>query len=227
MSNSYNGTTSVLSAPSQTLGTLWSFAAWIFPTSEGQSNNGVLATHGPFGTSRFRVQWTGASQRKLRIVSAWTGSGTWDMVTGFAALNKWLWVGFTMDASAPGNDPRLYTLEGPTFSALTEGSGLTASATTGSLSSADGQTLYLGNNSGGTGTWAGLIGEFAFWKRILSAVEMEAVALVGVNVCPDHFNYLPQDGGALQNLGNSGATFTPTALTAGDNPPVRPAGRQG
>jgi hypothetical protein len=228
MSNSYNGTTSVLSsAATQTIGTLWSFSAWFKATTEGESNAGTLISHGPTGTERILWQWNAAAAKKLRLNVDWNVYAKWDMTTGFASFTPWIWVGWTYDGGSTTNDPIVYTLVDSTFSTLTVGSGLTeVVAPVGSLQ-ADNQTFRVGNDAIAGVTWDGLIGEVAFWKRILTAAEMQAVAFNGVNVCPDHFNYLPQDGGTAQNLGSSGTSFTATALSVGENPPTRAAMRKG
>jgi hypothetical protein len=230
MSGSFNAAAnSLVSSGGQTLGSLISAAAWFFPLDEGGAASGIIVAQGPWANERVCLRWDGSSTRKLRIQTAWGGSGTvgWNMVTGFAALNKWLWAGLTYDLTA-GVDPTLYTFDGSTFSILTEGSGLTAAATLGTGTTyAEPLSVYIGNSSALNNGWNGLIGEVALWKRLLSAAEMAAVAVQGVNVCPDHFNYLPLDGGRGQNLGASGTPFTLSAVSVGENPPIRPAGRRG
>jgi hypothetical protein len=227
MSLSYNGTTSALTAgATQTWGNAFSYATWFQAVSEGESNVGALFQHG--STDRMRLHWNGTSGKKLRYHATFSGANSsWDLTSAFASITVWIWIGVTYDGSNTTNDPTIYTLVGNTFSTLTVGSGLTENTAPVGAIIADNLTCYVGNNSAGSATWDGLIGESAQWKRVLTAEEMEAVATLGVNAVPDHFNYLPQDSGTAQNLGSSATAFTASNTTTGENPPTRPAGRRG
>jgi hypothetical protein len=225
VSNDYNGTTSVLTSDAtQTWGSLITIAAWFDADTHGSSNAGRLYTQG--ATNRTSMRWNGGANKKLDLASGRaTADGHWEMTTGFGTLAGWKWVAVTYDDGNVANDPIMYTWDGTTFSTLTVGSGLTEAITPNGAVDTDNQTVTIGG--GASLFWDGRIAEFAMWKRLLSANEVAGVFANGVNVCPDHFVYLPQDGGVVQNLGSSGTTFTASNLSAAENPPTRPAGRKG
>lgn len=227
MSLSFDGANDVVtSGATQTWGNDITVCAWIKTTSQGENNRGTIWSHG----TRLYLSWNAsAASKKLQIFTDWSGNnGTWDMTTGFADITPWIFVAAAFPSiNNASSDPILYTLVGSTFSALAVGSGLTEVVTpTGSIA-ADNQTVRIGDDPGSGQCVNGLIAEAAQWKRALSAAELAAVATVGVNAAPDHFNYLPLDDGRVQNLGASGGTFTITSAVAGENPPVRPCGRTG
>lgn len=215
------------SSATQTLGTAISVACWFEADTEGENNQGVLFAHDPTGP-RFGLRWNAGLARKLLFRSDWTSDGLWEMTTGFAALAGLKWVMATYDGASTVNDPILYTLVDSTFSILTVGSGLTETAAPSGSLAADTKTVSFGSAAGVNVTFDGRVGECALWKRILTAAEASAVAFLGVNAVPDHFDYLPLDGGSLQNLGSSGQAFATVGTPAvGANPPIRPAGRRG
>lgn len=228
MSNSYNGTTSVLTGGStETWGNLQTIAAWFNPVDQGEGGLGVIFAHDdPFRTG---VRFDTAGSKKLRFQAEWTTTGFWDMTTGFGTLTGWKWLCVTYNCGSTANNPTFYLYDTVTgvLSVLTVGSGLTKSqAPVGSLSS-DNKIVRIGNNAAAGRTWNGLIGEVAMWKRILPVEEILAALHLGPSAIPDYFDYLAQDGGSLQNLGASGVVYTATALSVGENPPAIPAGRRG
>lgn len=218
----------VESASNPAIGNVLSGCAWFWAPDRGENNQGTILSTGVFGNERARLRWYSTLANALHFISCRaTTVGNWAMTAGALPYSAWLWAGFTHDANATGNDPTLYTLVGSTFSKLTVGSGLSqVSAPSGTLPS-DGQAFRVGNSSGAAHTFSGLIGEAALWKRMLSEQDMRAIALLGVNTCPDHFYYVPMDRGRNQNLGSSGIAMTVTGALWGQDPPTQPAGRCG
>jgi hypothetical protein len=219
----------LLSSPNQIVGTQYSIAAWFDADSKGEGGAGYCVTNGPLTAERFVIFWYSGGTNQLMFTCRWTSAnGFWYTTTPFSSIPGWKWIMVTYDAGATTNDPMMYLWNGSTFSTLTVGSGLTEHTTPAGSLPADSQTVRIGHDSSGAYTWDGRIAEVAFWKRLLSANEAHAVFTLGVNAIPDHYYYVPLDGG-VQNLGSTSSVtnFAATGATPAENAPTRAAGRRG
>lgn len=223
MSLDFDGVDDKLQSATQTLGDLLSVAFWFNP----DVSDYYFVEHG--GSGRLRLRTAPDQKFQIQAQSRTVSGGSW--VTTAAVSNMltgWKWAMVTLNIGNGSTDkPRLYLWDGSVYSRLTVGAGLTENSAMAGNPPADTQTLSFGAGALSTVFHNGQMGEIAWWKRLLSDADAAAVFHQGVNAMPDHFHYLPCDGGRSQNLGSSGAVFTVTGAIVGENPPIRPAGRRG
>jgi hypothetical protein len=214
----------VIRDASVTLGAIISVSAWIKPDTFGENDSGaVWQQDSQSDVSRLALR---ILDNKLGVTAKGFGfgaarsttDGRWSSPINVIVPGAWHHLAATYDGSSTANNAQLY-LNGL---AVTTTRSL---APVGTLN-ADNKLIHIGNNGPiAARTFDGLIGEVAHWMRLLSAEEIAAVYLLGVNAVPDYGDYTPFDSGRSQAFG--AGTYTVTGALAGENPPVQPAGRCG
>jgi hypothetical protein len=225
MSLTFDGVDDMVArSASVTLGAVVTLCAWIKPTTYGEGRLGAIWQHGGAAdVARLALRLQDA---QLGATASWgfaggraTTTGRWIAPDNQIALGVWQWLAASYDGTATANNPTLYYNGAPVTVTRIQ-------APAGALL-ADTQVIYLGNAGSPTRTFEGAIGEVGAWTRVLSDAELAAVYTLGVNAVPDYVDYLPWDSGSGQVFGAGGSAYTITGALAGENPPIRPAGRRG
>jgi Concanavalin A-like lectin/glucanases superfamily len=226
MSLSFDGLTNLVArSANATLGSVISVSAWVKPISYGESTAGAVWQHGSQSDiARLALRVAGASFGQTNGFGFGSGrattNGRWASPDSIMALNVWQHLAATYDGALTANNAQLYRNGAPVTT--------TRSVAPVGAIIADTQVIYVGNNGAiAARTFDGAIGEVAAWTRILSAAEIAAVYMLGASAVPDYFDYLPFDSGRIQCFGTGASVYAITGAVAGENPPVRPAGRRG
>jgi Concanavalin A-like lectin/glucanases superfamily len=161
-----------------TFGSQYSLGAWAYAISMGGSNQGTIFAHGPGGTARCFLKFNGtAGSNKIEFVAGRaTANGNWEQTTALTPLARWRWWGVTYDGSAAANHPTMYILDQGVWSVLTNGAGLTRTATPSGAQNADNVILRLGNTASLTLQWVGYLAHGFVYNRLLTEAEMRLVA---------------------------------------------------
>jgi Concanavalin A-like lectin/glucanases superfamily len=180
VSYSFDGVDDVLTVSPGTIpNTQVTFFVTLNPTSYGENAWGHLIAHGTGAeqTSRYAFYVdnasVGTSQALSFAASCTGGDGRW-RANGAIALNgRWKSMTMTYDGALTTNHPAFY------FDQL--GVSVEPVQTPGGASNVpEPASFYLGNASTGTRTFAGQIGVFAMWNRVLNPSEVMLVHLCGV-----------------------------------------------
>jgi hypothetical protein len=215
----FNGTTDVVTGPSYTNGNLYTIAAWAYATSLGGGSQGTIALHGAFGAANARVFFAlnnATNVSSLQVYSQRTIThGQWCSPASSIVLSTWQHLAMTYDGSLNANVPVLY-INGAAVSRTTI-------ATPNGTIATEPRVIYGGNDPAVIAAFAGRLGEWAVWNRILSAPEIAAVYLLGVLAVPNGLTiYWPMSGSVANAVDFSGnarhGTLTGTALAA--DPPA-------
>lgn len=136
-------------------------AAWLYANGAGGSSGGRIYDR---SSETFQV---GGGVGSLRVVVPFaTTTGTYTFSCPFST---WQHVAVTWSAA---------TGETAVVNAYVNGQSVSVTTTvpgSGAYLSLDGQTLRLGNSSGGTRVWDGMIGPFGVWNRVLSPNEVKSL----------------------------------------------------
>ncbi|HEY0968373.1 MAG TPA: LamG-like jellyroll fold domain-containing protein [Opitutaceae bacterium] len=148
--------------------------AWIRADSLGGGSKGRVVTKasgiGP--TAGWHLHVTGTNQLQFRADYATTDL---DRVSAnnTISLGAWRHVVATWTGSATATNVKIYVDGVETaYASTTNGAGARANDAT--------SNLYLGNESGGTRTFDGLLDDVRVYNRVLSAAEIEAVYRAGL-----------------------------------------------
>ena len=139
--------------------------AWINPDSDGETNAGFVWSKGRI---LFATTSEAVGKVKMEFTQLFTGDdGIWETTATQVTIGTFEMVTVVYDNGATTNNPTFYI--GTT--ALTVGSGLTETGTpTGTRNDDSANDLLIGG--AGTNSFDGLIGEQAWYNRILTAAEV-------------------------------------------------------
>jgi hypothetical protein len=230
MSYRLDGVDDFLNSDFRTMGNVISLSMWINHESAGPSPSyGRVMSHGQ--NYHYLLQWVAGTPVLSFYRVTDNTPGSYSMATGFATIPGWKFVAVVSDGpSGSPSPPIFYVWDGatyPTLTKLTAGAGLTVDQAQFGNPYHDGYPIYLGTEYN-SGNWAqGAYGEFAWWNRLLTDAEVAAIYTLGVMAVPDPIDYLPLDGGSLQNFGKVPLGWFVTGALPSPNPPIRPAGRRG
>jgi hypothetical protein len=227
MSWSFDGVDDQVPSGTETLGAIWSVGAWVNPVDLGELSNGYALAVGSGTPSSGRFYLAVANAPVVNAFFLQVGRGTdgrYQTPANSVVFNKWQHVLFTYDGTVASNDPLFYYNGQPLTLARSQlGSGPQPS---------DAQVIYIGNSSGTTRTWRGLIGQVAIWPRILTPVEVANLFVIGPALYPDYGWYWPGDNldaaQSPQQFPRGNRALTVAGALAAENPaPWRAVGRRG
>jgi len=141
--------------------------AWIYPKSDGESNEGAVASTGPWQSKgwNFQVMNEASDKVSINLFVIFDGDdGHWESPVTIP-INTWAHVAATYNDDATGNDAAIY-INGISQT-VTE-----SSTPTGSYTSDSGEDFIIGNNPPTTRTFDGLIDEIAIYSRALNQSEI-------------------------------------------------------
>lgn len=149
-------------------------AVWIHADSLGAGSNGRIVSKavGTGPASGWQLQLTGSNQLLFR-----TDYSTTDLsrlsASNAVALSAWKHVVVTWTGSATATNVKFY-VDGVemSYSTTTNASGTRASDSS--------SMLYIGNESGGTRAFDGLLDDVRIYNRVLSAAEIAAIHRAGL-----------------------------------------------
>ena len=149
------------------------FSAWIYPTSAGENNYGRIIDFGNQDIGFFLGD--GAGGTELNFSVKWDSGpavANWK-TTAEIATSIWTHVAVTYDATSTSNAPTIY------INGVPAAASQTGTAPAGTYYGIVTQTCHIGNNNGGTRTFAGQISDVAVWNSILPTADVHAIAEVG------------------------------------------------
>ena len=165
------GTAAAWNAVIGTVGTSqMTFSLWAYKTGDGGFSVGRLFQFGNTGAQGIALYTT--STGILKFETGWNGFSTgWQTGTSAIALNTWIHIAVTYDATAvPGTRPKVY-LNSHSVESLSA-FGTLPSAPWDGIS---GAVSVLGNNTTSTVGWDGQISDVGVWNSILTAEEIKAI----------------------------------------------------
>ena len=142
-------------------------SVWISPSSDGKGNSGRMFSKR--NGWEFRVQDETAGKVRLFFHYDFNSvDGYWKTTDVIVPINTWMHFAMSYDSDSDANNPTFY-INGVAY---TVSSGLTeAQAPNGTRISDAANTLYLGNNAGGTAVFDGFISEPIIFNNILTVAE--------------------------------------------------------
>lgn len=224
MARLFDGVNDNLTTPDNTVSGLdandFSVAAWVQQTSQGASNQVILATITQAGGANRHVIRTAppaTSGWRLQFGYVWTGGNAIWQTDADLTLGIPYHIAVTYNRSSTSNDPVIYV--NGTAVAFTETSSPSGSANTGS------DTLRIGESATNGGDWDGLMSHL--WMQggiIIDAAAVNRAKWWGRPQGGGHI-YYPFITDKLTNEGSeTGATLTATGSVMGSfsTPVVRP-----
>lgn len=144
-------------------------SAWIYPRSLGESNSGIIAGKDRSSAGFWILQFNSSSQFSFTKDYATTDL---ERAGGEVRLGKWQHAVVTWDGSSTASNVSIY-VDGKEISYVTTTNGVDAENSDASIN------FFIGNNSGGTQTFDGLIDEVRIYNRALSAQEIKTLYQTG------------------------------------------------
>ena len=196
----------------------FTLAAWIKPRSPGESNIGAIfhkgVTAGSSGMWRVRMTTTNAIQFEKDYTGGGNVNASKITSDGVAPNNIWSFITVTWDGNPTVDGGLRFYVNGVEVAA-------TGNDGVGTKGSDAAQDLVIGNNTGGSATFRGLIAHAQGYRGILTADQIRSIMFMPGSL-PGLFFYLPLYGDAdpepdLSGFMNTGVV---TGTTKGEEPPV-------
>lgn len=209
-----NGTTSVITTGTTDTfmsdGNPWTCCAWIYPITQGEGNAGRICDRGASAT--LGVGFGMAATNTFGILKTGSSDMTRLASNSSATLNAWQYVCGTSDGSITAANHHIYK-----FNEKLVGGEVTYKTTTNGATEANNSAVAfrIGNNSGGSRTFNGMINHVQVWNYVLTIPQMKESAIHPGDVGNPIGYYYDKGtaGGAVKNTAHPGINDS-TAVTA-------------